>query len=137
MSDPFAQFRERCGRFAGIAGVTVLDESGAVLLAAHEREPFPAASVIKLPLVLTLCADAAEGALSIDERVPVGPSLDGSRVLRMLRHLETMSLRDLAMLAITVSDKSGWIERVRNDAGVIWGARPIVAVGFLRGGRCP
>src|SRR5438045_7464123 len=86
----------------------------------NEDELFPSASVIKLPLVMTLYADAARGVLNLDESVAVGDRVDGSGVLRHMRDIDRLSLRDLAMLAIIVSDNTATnrlIERVCLERG--------------------
>ena len=232
MQDVFGPLRERLDRTRGVSGVHVLAADGSVLFSQRADELFPAASVIKIALVMTLHADAAEGRLALDERAAVGPRVDGSGVLRLLTHVASMSLSDLAMLSMAVSDntatnllidrvtvervaerlaewgcaggtrlarrmydfeararglenvmtpadtaillqrlldgrlvdratsdavlrtldenqddtllkrylpesarlahKSGWIEGVRNDAGIVWGPRPVVVVGFVR-----
>ena len=232
MDEVFAPVREWLGRTRGVSGIQVLDEHGAVLFGQRGDEVFPAASVIKLALVMTLYADAAEGRLALEERCAVGARVDGSGVLRHLQHVEPLTLADLAMLAMAFSDntatnllidrvgvervaerlrdwgcvggtrlarrmydfeararglenvmtpadtarlllrllggglvdratsdavlrtldenqdatllgrylpegarlahKSGWIDGVRNDAGIVWGARPVVVVGFAR-----
>lgn len=106
MSDPFAPARDRLGKVTGETGVCVLDESGTVLFAERADEPFPSASVIKLPMVMALFADATEGRLDLEERVAVGERVDGSGVLRHLHDVDPMSLRDLAMLSIIVSDNT-------------------------------
>ena len=231
MSEVFAPVRDRFDRTRGVSGIQVLDEGGAVLFRQREDEEFPAASVIKLPLVMALYADAAEGRLSLDEQVPVGAHVGGSGVLGSLPSVERLSLRELAALTVSVSDntaanalidrlgvermaerlrgwgiartrlqrrlfdmeakarglenlmtpretallllrlvrgecvdrgtsdavlavlrscqdetklrrylpygavvahKSGWIEGVRNDAAIIWAARPVVVAAFVR-----
>src|SRR5437588_12046588 len=55
---------------------------------------------------MAVYADAARGQIDVEERLPVGDRIDGSGVLRHLRDVETSSLRDLAMLAIIVSDNT-------------------------------
>ncbi len=88
-------------------------------LFAHDADvPVPAASVIKIPLVMTLYADAAEGRLSLDERCAVGDRMDGTGVLRHLGGVSDMTLRDLATLTVIVSDNTATnrlIERVGLD----------------------
>jgi beta-lactamase class A len=111
-------FRARAAVAGGRLGAIVLDPSGREVLAIDADELMPAASVIKLPLVMTLFADAAAGRLSLDERMPVGDRVDGSGVLRDLADLDAMSLRDLAALTMTVSDNTAanrLIERVGPD----------------------
>lgn len=232
VKDVFAPVREWLDRTRGVSGIQVFDEHGVALFGQRADEEFPAASVIKLPLVMTLYADAAEGRLALDERVAVGPRVDGSGLLRLLTEVGPLTLADLAMLSMAVSDntatnllidrvtvervaerlaewgcaggmrlarrmydfeararglenvmkpadtarlllrllegrlvdratsdavlrtldenqddtllkrylpesarlahKSGWIEGVRNDAGIVWGPRPVVVAGFVR-----
>lgn len=231
MDEVFAPVRDRLDRTRGVSGIQVLDEGGAVLFGQRADEESPAASVIKLPLVMALYADAAEGRLSLDERVPVGAHVGGSGVLGWLPSVERLPLRELAALTISVSDntaanalidrigvgrvserlrewgivhsrlqrllfdmaakarglenlmtpretallllrlvrgecvdrgtsdavlavlrtcqdetklrrylpsgtvvahKSGWIDGVRNDAGIVWAARPVVVAAFVR-----
>lgn len=113
--DVFAPARTALASLQGEAGAFVSDTDGEALFCENEDEPFPSASVIKLPLVMTLYADAAEGLLDLDERVAVGDRVDGSGVLRHMQDLDRLSLRDLAMLAIIVSDNTATnrlIERV-------------------------
>ena len=105
-TDPFAPAREALGRLAGVAGAIALAEDGAVLFEHAAEDEFPAASVIKVPLVMALYADGADGRVDLAERVAVGGRVDGSGVLRHLDDVGDMSLRDLAMLAIIVSDNT-------------------------------
>jgi beta-lactamase class A len=109
------RFAGRARSVGGRVGAVVLAGDGTEALALDAERAYLAASVIKLPLVMTLYADAAAGLLSLDERVPVGERVDGSGVLRDLRDVGPMSLRDLAVLATTVSDNTATnrlIERI-------------------------
>lgn len=118
MDDDFAILRAAAGSLAGRAAVIVLDGEGTELFAHEADTAVPAASVIKIPLVMTLFADAAEGRLSLDERCPVGARVAGSGVLRHLAVVADLTLRDLATLAIIVSDNTATnrlIERVGLD----------------------
>jgi beta-lactamase class A len=108
-------FRTRASRAGGRVGAIVVGADGGEAFAIGADEPMFAASVIKLPIVMTLYADADEGRVSLDEQVPVGARLGGSGVLRDLRDVDRMSLRDLAVLAMTVSDNTATnrlIERI-------------------------
>ena len=108
----------------GICGALVLDAEGGALLALRADEPFPAASVIKVPLVAALHAEAASGRLALDELVEVGEErAPGTGVLGDLRDLRAMTLRDLATLAITVSDNTATnllIDRIGMDTVNAW-----------------
>src|SRR5260370_6663367 len=106
------------GSVRGDAGAFPYHGDGFGVFCEREDEPFPSASVIKLPLVMTLYADAARGLVDLDERVRVGDRVDGSGVLRHMRDIDRLSLRDLAMLAIIVSDNTATnrlIERIGVD----------------------
>lgn len=106
MQGSFAEARERIARAPFSIGVLVCSADGDALLEHDPDRAFPAASVIKVPLVMTLFADAAEGRLDLSERVAIGERMDGSGVLRDIRDVDAMSLRDLAALAIGVSDNT-------------------------------
>ncbi len=84
----------------------VRDAQGDELLAVDADGVYPAASVIKIPLVMTLFADAAAGRLDPAERVPVGERVDGSGILRDLRDVDALTLRDLAALTMILSDNT-------------------------------
>ncbi|HEV8469169.1 MAG TPA: serine hydrolase [Candidatus Limnocylindria bacterium] len=124
------RFADRARAAGGRVGAVVLGPDGSEALALDADGVFFSASVIKLPLVMTLYADAALGRSSLAERVEIGERVDGSGVLRDLRDVERMSLRDLAALAMTVSDNTATnrlIERVGvarvNERLDEWGCR--------------
>jgi beta-lactamase class A len=116
--DVFGPARAALASLPGEAAAFASDSDGQALFCENEDELFPSASVIKLPLVMTLYADGARGLFDLDERIGVGDRVDGSGVLRHLRDVERLSLRDLAMLAIIVSDNTATnrlIERIGLD----------------------
>jgi len=118
MGDDLASLRAAVEALPGQAALILLREDGTELFAHDADAVVPAASVIKIPLVMTLYADAAEGRLSLDERLPVGPRIDGSGVLRHLGDVADLTLRDLATLTVIVSDNTATnrlIERVGLD----------------------
>jgi beta-lactamase class A len=106
MQEFFAAARRELDRTRGVTGVVVREVGGATLFSQRPDEVFPAASVIKIPLVMTLYADAAEGRVSLEERVPVGTTVGGTGILGDLRDVGDVSLRDLAMLTIALSDNT-------------------------------
>ena len=115
MQDHFGPARALIARSPFRVGAFACSADGETLLEHDAESAFPSASVIKVPLVMTLYADAAEGRVDLGERVAVGERVDGSGVLRDLRDVESVSLRDLAMLAIGLSDNTATnrlIERV-------------------------
>jgi beta-lactamase class A len=102
----FAPAREALAWLPGEASAFACEPDERELFAERADEAFPSASVIKLPLVMALYADAARGLIDLDERVQVGERVDGSGVLRHLGVVEALPLRDLAMLSIIVSDNT-------------------------------
>ncbi len=115
MQDHFGPARVLIERAPFRVGVFARSTGGEPLLEHDPDASYPSASVIKVPLVMTLYADATEGRLDLGERVSAGERVDGSGVLRDLHDVETVSLRDLAALAIGLSDNTATnrlIERV-------------------------
>ena len=106
MHEFFAEARAALDRTRGVSGVVVREAGGATLFTQRADDVFPAASVIKIPLVMALYADAAEGRVSLEERVPVGVTVGGTGILGDLRGVSEVSLRDLAMLTIALSDNT-------------------------------
>lgn len=80
----------------------------APFLERHADEPFALASVVKLPLMLTLLRRSATGGLDLDERVALRDAdrVPGSGVLHLLDAGAELSLRDLVRLAMVVSDNT-------------------------------
>lgn len=103
--DEFAPLEDLLGKIAGRVGICVLAESGEALFERGADEPLTAASVVKIPLIMALYAHAAEGGLSLDERLPAGEAVPGSGVLRLIQARE-LTIRDLAVLAVSVSDNT-------------------------------
>jgi beta-lactamase class A len=100
------RFVDRARSVDGRVGAVVIAPDGSEALALDPDGSFLAASVIKLPLVMTLYLDAAAGRWSLEDRIPVGERVLGSGVLRDLRDVEEMSVRDLASLTMGVSDNT-------------------------------
>lgn len=100
------RFRSRAGSSGGRVGAVLMDGDGREVVALDPDGIYPAASVIKLPLVMTVFDDAEEGRLSLDERLPIGTRVGGSGVLQDLADVTTMTVRDLATLTMEVSDNT-------------------------------
>lgn len=116
--DVFEPLLRYLDRSAVRMGAIACDLEGNELVACDADSAYPAASVIKVPLVMALHAEAAAGRLSLDERLAVGAPVDGSGVLRHLSDVREVSLRDLATLTVIVSDNTATnrlIERVGVD----------------------
>ena len=114
MTDWTALDRAAAG-LAGSAGLFVAREDGTVLYERDADLPYPAASVIKIPILMAVHAEAAEGRLSLDERLAVGEHLPGTGVLGHVPGVVDLTIRDHATLMIIVSDNTSTnrlIERV-------------------------
>jgi beta-lactamase class A len=74
----------------------------------REGELFPTASVIKLPLLVTLYEDAIAGRIDLSERATYheDTKVAGSGVLQFLDDGLNPTLRDLAVLMMSVSDNT-------------------------------
>jgi beta-lactamase class A len=80
-------------------------------------ERFPAASIIKIPILVEALCQAETGRLRLDERIPIRPQdkVGGFGILKELGSLEALSLLDLLTLMIVISDNTAanlCIERV-------------------------
>ncbi len=101
----------------GRIGVVVSDVAGRTLFERDGDGEYFAASVIKLPLVMAVFAEAARGAVDLGEALAIGSRVDGSGVLRHLRDVTSLTLRDHAALAITVSDNTA-TNRIIDRVGI-------------------
>lgn len=106
MQDHFGPARDLIARAPYRVGVLARSADGDALLEHDADRAAPAASVIKVPLVMALYADAADGLLDLGERLRVGERVDGSGVLRDMPDVDALSLRDLAALMMTLSDNT-------------------------------
>ncbi|MGB2694044.1 MAG: serine hydrolase [Dehalococcoidia bacterium] len=71
-----------------------------------EEDVMPTASLIKVPVLVTLYQAVHDGRLSLDDRIRYEPEHDvqGSGVLMRLSHGVEMTVRDAAVLMIIISD---------------------------------
>ncbi len=112
------QLRRMSAEFDGILGVAVKDLKSGEAFGVNAETVFPQASSIKIPILVELFRQAQEGTLRLDERVEVkrAQMVGGSGVLQHFGDgTSTLSLRDLAVLMIVLSDNSATnilIERV-------------------------
>jgi beta-lactamase class A len=118
VTDPLRTLDRAIGALVGRAGVILMDDEGREHYAHDADGVYRSASCIKLPILMTLFVEAAEGRLSLDELIPVTPIVEGSGVLRHLRDVSALTLRDHAALMTLVSDNTATnrvIERVGID----------------------
>ena len=102
------RLRDRIEDFAGVAGVAVLDLERGDRVSVRCDEEFPTASTIKIHILTQLLNRAHRGEVDLEERVRIGPRMHGSGS-GVIHHLEgevEMSLLDLAVLMIIVSDNT-------------------------------
>jgi beta-lactamase class A len=92
----------------GALGVRASRLDGSDPLAWRDDEQAPAASTIKVFLLVALLERVAAGEASLDDEVVLGrdDQVTGSGVLKSLQAGRSYSLRDLATLMIIVSDNS-------------------------------
>ena len=111
--------------FSGEVSVAFGSFSGADTYAYRADEPMPAASLIKLPILLTVLEQVAAGELQLDERLELNPHdrVGGSGVLQHLQPGLTPTLHDLLTLMIIVSDNTATnmlIERAGIETVNLW-----------------
>jgi len=92
----------------GIVGVAATQLGTGRHIGYREDELFPTASVIKLPLLVTLYEDAIAGRIDLAERIAYRGEtrVAGSGVLQYLDDGLDPTLRDLSVLMMSVSDNT-------------------------------
>ncbi|RIK43718.1 MAG: hypothetical protein DCC57_17560, partial [Chloroflexi bacterium] len=94
--------------FPGVVGVAVTSLRHEAGCAVQAEEVFPAASTIKLPILVQLLMRARSGEADLAQRVtvPAASHVLGSGVVAYLAGPVTLSLLDLAILMVIVSDNT-------------------------------
>lgn len=92
----------------GVVGIVATDLGSGRRIGHREDDLFPLASVIKLPVLVTLYEEVRAGRAHLDERITyrAASKVPGSGVLQDLDDGLTFTLRDVATLMITVSDNT-------------------------------
>ncbi len=100
-----ARLSSRLDGALGVGVKTIWD--GQELFLEPDR-PFPTASVFKIPVLYELLLQVEEGRLDLDARVAVTEEMKspGSGVLKELTSSPALSVADLAMLMIIISDNT-------------------------------
>jgi beta-lactamase class A len=98
----------RSGGYGGEVGLYVTDLDGVELATLNADRVFPAASLIKVPLLLNVLERAQQGELDLDGRHTMHASdrVSGAGVLHELDGGLSLTLRDLLTLMIIVSDNT-------------------------------
>lgn len=89
-------------------GLVVVDVGTGERIGWAGGDPFTAASVIKVPILLAALRLADAGTVDLDQRVaqPCRDAVGGSGVLKELSSVHELSLRDLLVLMVVVSDNT-------------------------------
>ncbi len=100
------QIREICEGFDGRIGLSAYNLQTEETIGYQAEDLFPTASVIKLPVLLTLMQQVEDGLYSLDDPLMLrrGDQIGGSGLLQYLSPGLTMSLRDWAFLMMNISD---------------------------------
>ena len=98
----------KVGKFAGVAGVAVKDLAGGQALSVNGDEVFPTASTIKIHILTQLLSKAERGELDLDQtmRITSDVHVPGSGVLASMERDVELSILDVAVLMIIVSDNT-------------------------------
>jgi beta-lactamase class A len=96
------------GAYSGVCTWSLTDLTSREHIALDEDRVMPTASLIKVPVLVALYAAVARGGTSLDDRLTYGPEHRclGSGVLSKLAPGVEMSVRDAAVLMMTISDNS-------------------------------
>ena len=86
--------------------MAVYATDGTSLFEWHAQRVMPSASLIKTPMLLCLLEQVAQGKLSLDTVYPLpeGDRTPGTGILSQLPGVPSLSLRELALLMIILSD---------------------------------
>lgn len=100
-----ARISDRLDGVLGVGVKTIWD--GQEIFLEPDR-PFPTASVFKIPVLIELLLQAEEGCLRLDDAVTVTEETKspGSGVLKELTSSPVLSVADLAMLMVIISDNT-------------------------------
>ncbi len=92
----------------GVVGYTVRELDAGWSLSLRGDEPFPTASLIKVPVLVTVFDLVAKGRLSLDDQLTVLPIdvVPGAGLLQHLHPGIIITVRDAAWLMTTISDNT-------------------------------
>ena len=115
------QIHELLGQYVGRWGIAIIDQRAGECFTLNQHMIFPAASVIKVPVMVTIFQQAASGMLALDERVTVtSESLaGGAGILKELQPGHSLTIFELVTLMIILSDNTATnllINRVTMEA---------------------
>jgi beta-lactamase class A len=92
----------------GVVGYTVLNLETGERLSRRGDEPFPTASLIKVPIAVALMEQVAAGQISLDDHITVLriEKVPGAGILQFLHDGAEITIRDAAWLMLTLSDNT-------------------------------
>lgn len=99
-------------KYPGFYGVVVYDPTSKKSVELNQDEYFTAASLAKLPVLLTLYREASRGELDLDAGISILPTdvqAYGSGVLQNFPVGSTMTIRQCAQYLIKYSDNTAWV----------------------------
>ena len=96
------------GTHRGVVGYSVIDVDNDVRLSKRGDEKFSTASLIKVPILVTVFDLVAKGQLSLDDPITVLKidQVPGSGIIQYLHNGTILTVRDAAWLMITISDNT-------------------------------
>ena len=102
-----ARIHDIAARVDGVVGYAILDMATGERIGHLERETFPTASAIKIAIVYELFKQADEGRIHLDEMATLDrrQAVGGTGVLVEMG-TPTLSIRDYAVLMVTLSDNT-------------------------------
>jgi beta-lactamase class A len=108
MPDIYQQIEEIAAGFQGVISLAAKDLRTGASVLYHADRKCPAASVIKLPILVHVLLLEREGFLSTDEEVSLSAEskVPGSGILTQLSEGLTLPLRDACTLMIALSDNT-------------------------------
>jgi len=103
-----AALQREAAAHRGVVGYTVRDLDAGWSLSLRGDEPFPTASLIKVPVLVTVFDLVSQGRLSLDDKLTVLPIdvVPGAGILQHLHAGITITVRDAAWLMTTISDNT-------------------------------
>ncbi len=125
--DPVLQgkLEARAREFRGDVGIFVRHLETGASAGLNADTIFPTASMVKLPLLVTLYDQVAEGSLSLDDRLTYHDSLfygdeDDDDIINKMVPGSTVTLSKLAFFMISISDNTAslWIQGLVTGAAV-------------------
>jgi beta-lactamase class A len=95
------------GSFSGRIGLAAINLETCEELTLDADTLFPIASVLKVPVLLEVLLQAGEGRFSLDDQIePMSQRAFGSGVLKELSDQVRMTVRDVGILMIVISDNT-------------------------------